>query len=131
MIRTAALREFEARLNAKGTPAPTVEAVTPAPVAEVALMEPNDANPHFSMTKAAMLTNHKHERPTLERDITDASTNGLAAAKAGPRGWYETDAMAWARANNKLVNASKSASALTQGMNRMGSLPGRKHTLEG
>lgn len=118
---------------ARTHPVSTVEAVmpAPAPVSLAALVKPNDANPHFSMTKAAMLTHHKHEWPTLERDITDASTNGLDAAKAGPRGWYETDAMAWARANNKLVNTSKPTSSLEHGLHKMVSLPGRKHTLEG
>jgi hypothetical protein len=117
-------------MEATTPPAPTVADTAPV-VAVVALVEPAKAGPKFSMTKAAMVAQHAHEWPTLERDMTDASTNGLAAAKAGARGWYEPDAMEWARANNKLANTSKSASSLTQAMNSMGNLPGRKHTLEG
>ena len=104
---------------------------THAPAAVAALVESDKTRPKFSMTKTAMMEQHAHEWPTLKRDMADASTNGLAAAKAGPRGWYEPDAMEWARANNKLANTSKSASSLTQAMNSMGNLPGRKHTLEG
>ncbi len=106
------------------------QAVTPAPVAEVELDEPTNTGPKFSMTKAAMVEQHKHQWPTIERDMTDASKNRLASAKAGKRGWNEADALAWARANNKLVNTSNTVSSLTQGVNSMSSLPGRKHTQE-
>jgi len=105
-------------------PAPAQDAVTPAG----ALVDPAKAGPKFNMVKGAMVTQHKHQWPTIERDMNDASTNGLAAAKAGARGWYEPYALEWARANNKLTNNAKPANQLAQAMNSMGNLPGRKHT---
>ena len=82
--------------------------------------------PKFSMTKAAMVSEHKSQWPTIERNMADASKNGLAAAKSGVRGWDESVALGWAKANNKLENA---ASSLTQAMHSMGSLIGQKHKL--
>ena len=99
-------------------------------VAAVALIKPDKAGPKFNMTKAAMVAQHKHQWPTIERDMNDASTNGLAAAKAGLRGWHEPDALEWARANNKQTNNAKPANQLAQAMNSMGNLSGRKHTQE-
>lgn len=57
----------------------------------------------FPLTKRAMIENYKKEWPTIERDIKDASTNGLDAAKASKRGWVEEQALLWARANNKFI----------------------------
>lgn len=85
----------------------------------------------FSVTKASMIKQHKHEWPTIERDMADASKNELAAAKMGARGWVQPDALSWARANNKLVSVAKPADSLAQAMHNMRSLPGHLHTLEG
>ena len=103
-------------------------AATPAPVvAESA----NDA-PVLPFKKAALVAAHVHEWPTIESDISDAATNGLAAAaKAGKRGWREDAALNWARANGKLISAAKTADSLAQAMHNMGNLPSRKHTLQG
>lgn len=82
--------------------------------------------------KAALIAAHVHEWPTIERDIADANTNGLAAAaKAGARGWKEDAALVWARANGKLISATKPANSLAQAMHNLGSLPHRKHTIQG
>ena len=82
--------------------------------------------------KAALIAAHVHEWPTIERDIADANTNGLAAAaKAGARGWKEDAALVWARANGKLISAAKPANSLAQAMHNLGSLPHRKHTIQG
>jgi hypothetical protein len=59
--------------------------------------------PVFSMTKAAMIEQHKREWPSIEADFKDAANNGLAAAKAGARGWFEVGCMQWARSRNKLI----------------------------
>jgi hypothetical protein len=96
-----------------------------------ALVKPGNAGPKFSMTKAAMLEQHKLKWPTIERDMKDAKANGLQSAKAGARGWNELPALEWARANNKLVNAAKPADSLLQAVNSMATVPGRKHTMEG
>ena len=84
--------------------------------------------PKFSMTLRAMIEQHKHDWPTIEVDIKGASDNGLDAAKAGPRGWWELEAMEWARSKGKLLSAVKPAAELAQTMNSMASLPGRKYT---
>ena len=120
------------------TPAPVVatgasDGVPPvtkphaAPVVVAVLEELAKAGPIFNMTKASMVENHEHQWPTINRDIADASANGLASAKAGPRGWNEAFALEWARANNKLVNVSKPTSSLAQAMNSMSSLPGQRY----
>lgn len=88
--------------------------------------------PVVPFKKAALVAAHVHEWPTIESDISDAATNGLAAtAKAGARGWWEDAALIWARANGKLISAAKTADSLAQAMHNMGNLPSRKHTLQG
>jgi hypothetical protein len=68
----------------------------------------------FPLTKQAMITNHQKDWPTIERDIKDASQNGLVAAKFLNRKWVEELALNWARANNKLIDRSN-GSVLLQG----------------
>ena len=88
--------------------------------------------PVVPFKKAALIAAHVHEWPSIERDIADANTNGLAAAaKAGARGWKEEAALVWARANGKLISAAKPANSLAQAMHNLGSLPHRKHTIQG
>lgn len=82
-------------------------------------------SPKYSVTKAALIAQHKHEWPTVERDIRDASVNGLSkAAKAGARDWYETEALDWARSKNKLI-APRNPEPLN---NLMRHLPSQKIT---
>jgi hypothetical protein len=83
--------------------------------------------PKFNMTKAALVKAHKHEWPTIESDLAHASENGLAAAKAGTRDWYEAAAMDWARAKGKLNDAAKPMDALTQATHNMARLQARQH----
>ena len=68
----------------------------------------------FPLTKKAMISNHQKDWQTIERDIKDASINGLDAAKFSGRKWVEELALNWARANNKLIDRSN-GSALLQG----------------
>lgn len=113
------------------------KALTDAAASDVApilpMSEPRNAaiGPIFSMNRAALIDAHNHEWPTIRRDIADANTNGLSAAKSGNRGWNEAVALKWARAKGKLKSSAKPVVALTQAMQSMSSLPGRKHTLEG
>lgn len=120
--------DVHALADAFCAPEDAPQAATPAPVvAESA----NDA-PVLPFKKAALVAAHVHEWPTIESDISDAATNGLAAAaKAGKRGWWEEAALIWARANGKLISAAKTADSLAQAMHNMGNLPSRKHTLQG
>jgi hypothetical protein len=104
-----------------------------APVVEVPVIEPvqSTAGPSFSMSKSGLIEAHKHEWMTIERDLKDASANGLSVAKAGPREWNEVTALEWARAKGKLRATDKPASELATALHSMSSLPSRKHRLEG
>lgn len=81
----------------------------------------------LSTTKAAMISQHEHEWPTVAQDIKDAGRNGLAAAaKAGTREWYEVEAMAWARAKNRLqMPRSKELLTAASPMPTIDTLPSR------
>ncbi len=122
-------------------PADTPHVTAPAdtkppavPVADAPASEPRmtATGPRFNMTKAAMIEQHKHEWPTIERDISDAKRNKLsAAAKEGARGWREADAMEWARNNRKLPRTQTPVNSLAGAVHKMSSLPASRHTLEG
>lgn len=110
--------------------APEAKQAEPQAAPEVA--DSASTAPVVPFKKAALVAAHVHEWPTIESDISDAATNGLAAtAKAGARGWREDAALIWARANGKLISAAKTADSLAQAMHNMGNLPSRKHTLQG
>jgi hypothetical protein len=101
-------------------------ATAPAPV----VTDSARTTPVVPFKKAALIAAHVHEWPSIERDIADANTNGLAAtAKAGARGWIEDAALVWARANGKLISAAKPANLLAQAMHNLGALECRKHTI--
>ena len=88
---------------------------------------PTAQGQRFSMTRQAMVDRHQREWPSIERDLKDANTNGLALAKAGSRGWLEYQAVEWARANGKLNTVDRPAAELTSATHRMASLTGVKH----
>ena len=80
----------------------------------------------LATNKAALIAQHKHEWPTIARDIQDAAGNGLSkAAKAGTRDWHESDALEWARSKNKLMQTEK----LVPLANVMRNLTGKKHVM--
>jgi hypothetical protein len=60
----------------------------------------------FPMSKAALVSKYKAQWATIERDMQDASKNGLAVAKAGARKWSEDLALQWTRSNNKFKDRS-------------------------
>ena len=60
----------------------------------------NDQQP-FPMSRAALVSKYKAQWASIERDMQDASKNGLAVAKAGARKWSEDLALQWAKSNNK------------------------------
>jgi len=60
----------------------------------------NDQEP-FPMSRAALVSKYKAQWTSIERDMQDASKNGLSVAKAGARKWSEQLALQWARSNNK------------------------------
>lgn len=112
-------------------PALTVERSDASPPVTV-VKEVQPTGPVFSMTRAALVTRHEHHWPTIQSDLKNASTNGLAQAKAGTRDWNESLALEWARANNKLAEeAPASADPLAQAMRNLSALPGRKNVLKG
>lgn len=87
--------------------------------------------PVFNMKRVAMIEQHKHEWPTIEGDMRDATINGLSVAKAGSRDWVETIALDWARAKGKLRSPVKPADSLVQVMHGLSSLPTTRHRLKG
>ena len=89
-------------------------------------VESQPGTPSFSMTRAAMIAQHQASWPSIEADIKDAASNGLSQAKAGAREWNESVALDWARAKNKLVNASTN----TVLVNSMHNIVGRKHSID-
>ena len=120
----------------QAAPVDTQPQATPesAPVvdAPVRLSKALATGPTFTMKKAAMVEQHKHEWPSIERDMQDASRNGLDAAKAGEREWDEFEALEWARTKGKLTSIDKTAQSLSGAMNSMASLAtSRKHRLLG
>jgi hypothetical protein len=60
----------------------------------------NDQQP-FPMSRAALVSKYNAQWASIERDMQDASKNGLAVAKAGARKWSEDLALQWAKSNNK------------------------------
>jgi len=62
------------------------------------------------LKRAALVTKHLRLWPTVDRDLRDASTNGLAdtAKAAGRTGWIEDKALAWARSKGKILDAGPS-----------------------
>ena len=139
--------DFAAWLAAQGeTPSELIAAwfaavgaaqAVPAPV--ITIMASDDVKPASTSTikaattgarlatnRAALIAQHKHEWPTIERDIQDAAGNGLAkAAKAGNRDWHESEALEWARSKNKLMRTEKPVPLA----NVMRNLTGKKHVM--
>ncbi len=103
------------------------DAYSPAKRAEVHTPGNEPSGPIFSMTKAALIAAHEHEWPTIERDIKDASGNGLSKARAGNRDWKEVAALQWARSKNKLIKP-QSVNSLAAAM---GTLPSKVHRIQG
>jgi hypothetical protein len=60
------------------------------------------------LKRNALISAHVREWPTIERDLRDASANGLSArAKDGKPGyWSEDEALAWAKERGKLLSAA-------------------------
>jgi hypothetical protein len=77
----------------------------------------------FPFSKSALLLKYETIWPTIERDISDASKNGLDAAKAGRRKWNGQIALNWARANNKIKDHTSGPMELQNAMSKFP--PGR------
>jgi hypothetical protein len=88
---------------------------------------PQPGTPTLFMTRFAMIQQHQREWPTIDADIRGACDNGLNVAKAGARGWFEAEAVAWARSKGKLI-VPPNSTPLAVSMN---SIVGRKHMLDG
>lgn len=61
--------------------------------------------PEPQLKRVALVARHAHCWQTIERDLKDASANGLRGAAGGlERGWWrEAAALDWARARGKLI----------------------------
>lgn len=84
------------------------------------------------LTKFALIKLHKNRWPTIERDIKEASVNGLAtfARPQLGRGWIESKALVWARSKGKLTDEQEPQNGLAAAMHSMSSLPSRQHRLK-
>lgn len=74
--------------------------------------------------RKALIDDNLRRWPTIERDLKDASTNGLSEAArmaSKPGWWYEGSALEWARARGKLREQAHG----------LGGLPSRTHLLQG
>lgn len=92
-----------------------VPASTPEPVAGTA-----GAGRPKGIAKSVLVNRHGARWPSIGSDLSDASTNGLAArAKAGKRGWIEVEALAWAEEQGRLLKAPEQDS-LSAVMNSVG-----------
>ena len=119
---------------ASDAPVPAITASASAGVEPLPPGEPDGnaaTSPVFFMSRGALVSKYRHDWETIERDLKDAASNGLSAAKAGPRDWKEDVALDWARAKGKLKSAMNQARPLDRVMHSMNSLSGQKHTLEG
>lgn len=77
--------------------------------------------------RKVLVANNIQRWPSIERDLLDASKNGLAkAAKAGGRDWYVDEALKWAASRGK-TKASKVVDPLDDAVRAMSVL---KHTLD-
>jgi len=113
---------------AQAVPAPAITIVATDDVkpASTSPVKAATTGARLATNKAALIAQHKHEWPTIERDIQDAAANGLSkAAKAGPRDWHESDALEWARSKNKLMPTEKPVSL----DNVMRNLPAKRHVM--
>lgn len=109
LARLQAAAEF-ARAQAKS------EREAPAVVADGPLKA--DRGPRVK--RKALIERNRRRWPTIERDLQDASSNGLSAeAKANGTGfWWEGDALRWAEVRDKL-EAPPAALGLVSVVHRM------------
>ena len=70
----------------------------------------NDQQP-FPMSRAALVGKYKAQWSSIERDMQDASKNGLSEARAGARKWSEQLALQWAKSNNKFKDRADAPSS--------------------
>jgi hypothetical protein len=105
VVSMAAVKAIEAAAKPQQT---ATDTATPAPVvAESARVTPEkQVN---AMKKSALILAHKHEWPLIERDISEASRNGLtSAAHTGKHGLWDADkACTWAVSNGKIKQAAR------------------------
>jgi hypothetical protein len=77
-----------------------------------------DGQSIFPFSKSALVSKYRQVWPTIERDIRDASKNGLNTAKAGSRKWHGQVALSWAQANNKIKDHTSGAMGLQNAMSK-------------
>ncbi len=117
-------------------PNPSTDAATdPQPAPQGTGGDEKSSNPgvgkeSFPFKKQALIDAHIHQWPAIKRDIKDAARNGLAAARAGSRGWREDAALTWARTKGRLTSVAKPADNLTQAMHNLSNLPNSKHRIQ-
>lgn len=108
---TVSLPEFGAWAQALGWQLPA-ELPRAAPVPAEPSAGPVSAH---RIKRAALIERHARQWPSIERDLKDASTNGLSTdAKAVGVGWWQEDkALTWATERGKLKAGMPVASVFT------------------
>ena len=71
--------------------------------------------------RAELISSNQRRWPTAERDLKDAATNGLSAAKVvGEIGWWwEGSAIEWARARGKVQDVPSILPGVSTKVHRM------------
>lgn len=72
--------------------------------------------------RAALIADNVRRWPTIERDLKDASANGLSAAArdyAANGWWWEGSALEWARARAKVQDVSHGLAVLSSRVHRL------------
>ena len=82
----------------------SLSAAEPVPVVDAVVGEGPNNDRGARVKRKALIERNRRRWPTIERDLQDASSNGLSAeAKADGTGfWWEGDAQRWAEARYKL-----------------------------
>lgn len=91
----------------RGDPSPytTVEPAT-AQTGPVQRSESEQDMGSTALKKSALISMHRHEWPTIEADLREASRNGLGAARVKHGFWDESAALNWAKRNGKIRQGS-------------------------
>jgi hypothetical protein len=72
------------------------------------------------MKREALIAKHIKQWPTIDRDLRDASSNGLSKAAKAPNyaQWFEVAALDWARQRGKLSEAGAQATPVNSVFNQ-------------
>ena len=96
-------------------------ATMPVPADRLALGDETASNRGRRVKREALVAANVRRWPTIERDLKDASTNGLSKAKVevAVGYWWEGIAIRWARERGKVEETGTGLSGLAASIHRM------------